>query len=76
MSIEKGAVSVPQVPTVAHICRSWLMWVRTEVSWCPTFARVGAPDEARLVGVTRLTWGCFLLLSKRAYSIAAVYSRI
>jgi len=26
-------------------------------AWCPTFARVGAPGEARLAGVTGLTWG-------------------
>jgi hypothetical protein len=33
--------------------------------WCPRFARVGAPNEARLVGVTGLTWGsCFFGLIK------------
>jgi hypothetical protein len=26
-------------------------------AWRPTFARVGAPGEARLAGVTGLTWG-------------------
>jgi hypothetical protein len=38
---------------------------------CPTFARVGAPDEARLVGVTGLTWGSFLDRISGAFELSS-----
>jgi hypothetical protein len=47
-------LGAPRPGRVAHICPQL---ANVGQAWCPRFARVGVPGEARLAGVTGLTWG-------------------